>query len=294
MQDPWVTPAAAVLVEPSTGWAESLFQPLTPGAYAFVISNELAGIEGRRAGFELRDTMLILTEGPCTRFALLFRKPPEAYTMLGQVAETAAGVLNIGACRVSYVSENDKTQTVGKGKPGLNPGCGPDLPSRKENWGAWEVNNAGRWPPNVLIVHGQECRKLGARRVRGNPTSKTFHEAYEGESITGFLRGWSHSGNQHSDSEGMEVVTSYECHVRCPALLLDRQTGERPSTLTGRADPTKIHTNPGNNHGASLFGGGNSNVYADSGGASRYYPQFATDDELVEWLKKLLSPPKGV
>ena len=55
------------------------------------------------------------------------------------------------------------------------------------------------------------------------------------------------------------------------AAELDALIGERPSTLTGRADPTKTHENPGDNGGTSWFGGGNSKVYADSGGPSRFF-----------------------
>lgn len=55
------------------------------------------------------------------------------------------------------------------------------------------------------------------------------------------------------------------------AAELDEWIGERPSTLTGRADPTKTHENPGDNGGTSWFGGGNSRVYADSGGPSRFF-----------------------
>jgi site-specific DNA-methyltransferase (adenine-specific) len=68
----------------------------------------------------------------------------------------------------------------------------------------------------------------------------------------------------------------------CPVAELDAQSGNRPSTLTGRADPHATHENPGDNHGASWFGGGNSKVYADSGGASRFYPQFEGQKQQVE------------
>lgn len=84
-----------------------------------------------------------------------------------------------------------------------------------------------------------------------------------------------------------------ECEPGCPVAILDAQSGERPSTLTGRADPTKLHVNPGDNGGASLFGGGNSNVYADSGGASRFYKQFKTEPELFDYLKILILPESG-
>ncbi len=84
------------------------------------------------------------------------------------------------------------------------------------------------------------------------------------------------------------TCTPDSCEERCPVRLLDAQSGIRPSTLTGRADPSKRHANPGDNHGASTFGGGNSNVYADSGGASRFFPQFASDDDFIVWLQNLI------
>lgn len=55
------------------------------------------------------------------------------------------------------------------------------------------------------------------------------------------------------------------------AALLDALVGDRPSTLSGRADPSVVHDNPGDNGGASWFGGGNSRVYADNGGPSRFF-----------------------
>ena len=95
----------------------------------------------------------------------------------------------------------------------------------------------------------------------------------------------------YADTEGLETVAAWACQDDCPAKILDDQTGERPSTLTGRADPTMTHGNPGDNHGLSLFGGGNSHVYADSGGGSRFYPQFKDDEELFAWLQCLLATP---
>jgi site-specific DNA-methyltransferase (adenine-specific) len=55
------------------------------------------------------------------------------------------------------------------------------------------------------------------------------------------------------------------------AALLDESVGERPSTLTGRADPDEAHDNPGHTNGSSWFGGGDSRVYADTGGPSRFF-----------------------
>lgn len=58
------------------------------------------------------------------------------------------------------------------------------------------------------------------------------------------------------------------------AAMLDAQAGERPSTLTGIANPGMVHKNPSDAHpvgwlGTRRMGGGN--VYADNGGPSRFF-----------------------
>ncbi len=54
--------------------------------------------------------------------------------------------------------------------------------------------------------------------------------------------------------------------------LLDAQTGDRPSTLTGRAAPGAKHANPSDANKPGMFGvGGGGAVYADSGGPSRFF-----------------------
>ena len=277
-----------ILVEPPPGWAADV---TGPGVHAVVFTDDRGSLEGRRQGLELRDTILVLSAKRC-RYAFVFRVPLEEGTLADQMMVSGAGALNIGACRVSYVSEADKTPIVGKGKPGLNPGCGPTLPSRKENWGAWEVNNAGRWPSNVVLVHGEGCQVTGTKRVAATSMHGSgvairrsgVHSAAGGHQTIGREQ----PVMRYANDDGTETSTAWSCVSECPARILDDQTGERPSTLTGRADPDKIHENPGDNHGSSLFGGGNSNVYADSGGGSRFYPQFKDDEELLTWLRRLI------
>lgn len=292
-----MTPRAAVLIEPNPGWASTLASSLVHGSHAFVITREPENsIEGRRAGFELRDTVLVLSAGPTARYAFLFRKPPEGDTVLSQIIATGVGGLHVAACRIGWganAPSQEEWNTKGSTGSG-SANIGQNTEGMRKAYAAGAVLvPAGRWPPNVLLVHAPGCRNLGSHRVKGNPTSKSFHEAYDGESKTGFPRGWSHPGNQHADPSGMETIDAYDCVESCPVHVLDQQTGDRPATLTGRADPDQVHENPGDNHGTSTFGGGNSNVYADSGGASRYYPQFANDDEMFAWMQRLLEIPRG-
>lgn len=69
---------------------------------------------------------------------------------------------------------------------------------------------------------------------------------------------------------------------------LDRQSGERPSTLTGRADPSRAHhrdygidpRNRSEGWGASIQLKASA-LYADSGGASRFFKQVGVSEQEV-------------
>lgn len=251
MEDYRLTPHAAILARPSTGWAETLFKALLPGAHAIILSdgNELVGIEGRQAGFELRDTLFVLSEGPLARFAFLFRKALAESTVADQVKRTGTGVLHVDACRVGW-GEDRPTQEVWNTKGSTGNGSekiGQNTKEMREAYARGVIKvPSGRWPSNVVLVHGPKCR---------------------------------------------DGVSAWECVTGCPVRVLDLQTGDRPATLTGRADPTATHDNPASAHPPNWLGtrvGGGGQVYADNGGASRYYPQFANDDELHEWFGRLI------
>lgn len=170
---------------------------------------------------------------------LVFRKPFKG-TLTDNVLENGTGALNIDGCRVKHASVED----FEKHKAGVDA-LKAKGGSMQNSWknssdlaGANDVTSAGRWPPNIVMVHAPGCQRF-------EPTESNPAEAYI-------------------------------CVSGCPVRELDIQSGDRPATLTGRADPNQAHDNPGDNHGKSTFGGGNSRVYADAGGASRYYPQFPT------------------
>lgn len=99
------------------------------------------------------------------------------------------------------------------------------------------------------------------------------------------------------------------------AAMLDEQTGERPSTLTGRAEAGQRHDLPRQHKREQtgfLDGVPAGRVYADSGGASRFFytakasraertMRGAVDNKhptvkplsLMRWLVRLVCPPDG-
>lgn len=202
------------------------------------------------------------------------RKPCASSSTTANVVEHEAGALNIDACRVGTFKSttpsgfdryNDKLAEQGY-RPGSYQKGTPPLPTSE-----------GRWPSNVLLVHRDGCRCEGTRRVKGSATSKTFHDAYEGESTTGFLRGVSHPGNQHADADGLETVESWACEEGCPVAEIDLQSGVLTSGTGAvkRASSAGQEGNRGAAYGAESRPEGTPMIsYGDTGGASRFFKNF--------------------
>ena len=91
---------------------------------------------------------------------------------------------------------------------------------------------------------------------------------------------------------GCQRIAAWMCTHDCQVASIDRLSGSRPSTLTGRADPTVTHEHPSAAVTDSWFSGGaakDTRVYADAGGASRFFMQFANEAEFMTWLRRLLA-----
>jgi hypothetical protein len=68
------------------------------------------------------------------------------------------------------------------------------------------------------------------------------------------------------------------CADGCPVAEMDAQSGVRPSTLTGRADPSQKYAPVSTEENKSAYwsrsGASQGALYADTGGASRFFPVF--------------------
>jgi len=200
---------------------------------------------------------------------VLARKPLDG-TIAESVLAHRTGALNIGGCRTGLSGgtrkvDPEKHRTRGSSLEGSTDGS--------LNGGVKESTGDGRWPKNVIFSHSALCVSVGTREVRSGTAVKR-----NGVTNSGALAGMHDLGAYPEGTPdagyatgGKETVERWECHPSCPVRMLDEQTGDRPSTLTGRAAADTRHANPGDNSGASSFGGGNSSVYADAGGASRFF-----------------------
>jgi len=277
--------------QPAPGWAVFANDSLLPGAHAIVFGNAETCVEARIARFEVRDTLAVVSHGPEVRFAFLFRKPIAEPTVVGQVLATGTGAFNVGACRI-VTTEN------------LNGGAYTG--DRREKTTKWQntdrsggqgsgfrmgiggfVAPSGRWPTNIVLIHGPECTLIGERRIQGHkgyPNGPGGSSSQFSQKGTKTTRTSAWAG--HADGEGKETISEWSCQEGCPVALLDSQSGFTHSDGHRR----------GERHG-NVYGGGKGpsgpngvRGHEDAGGASRFYPQFKDEAELEAWFERLIEP----
>ncbi len=178
-------------------------------------------------------------------------------TIANNVETWGVGGLAVDACRL------DGHVTINRWTDGAKPfGGGAGHPYESEE-------SDGRWPANVLLTHAPECVCVGTREVKGGIAVKRNGVSVDSPVLPGSLGNY--PPGTPDAGYGNETIEMWACVPGCPIRQMDDQSGTRKSTLSGRAKAGKRHTNPGDNGGASQFGGGNSSVYADTGGASRFF-----------------------
>lgn len=283
----------ALITRAVPGWDKAV-PSLPPGAHVALLADSAqAGVEGRLAGLELRDAILVLRAGPTSGFVFMFRKPVLG-TVAAQVVETGTGGINVDACRVKHANAADleKHQAMVAAIKARGGSMANSWKNSSDLAGANDVKEGGRWPPNVLMVHSPGCRNLGGKRVKGAaPTPSGFDRYNAANASQGYRPGEYRQGEvepppSRLDAEGMETVPAWECEDGCPVLVLDTLTGILTSgSVEGhvRNESSKMWRDLGGK-GEPLTG------YGDSGGASRFYPQFEDEDAMLAWLDRLITP----
>lgn len=201
----------------------------------------------------------------------MVRKPIREVNVATQVKKTGTGAINIDGCRVEGLAEKPggKIRSYRRTEATTSVGL-QENELKAEMVDAPDPHPGGRWPAHLVLSHAPGCQKVGIRKVKGSGTSKTFHESYEGESSTKFLRGWSHPGNQHADEDGTETVEDWSCASECPVRMLDEQSGEL-KTNGGTITPEMQGMGY---HGAK---GRTTEIIPDAGGASRFFKTFESE-----------------
>jgi hypothetical protein len=234
------------------------------------------------------------------------RKPLDSPNVASNVLRYGTGALNVDGCRVGLEStQRNNTAEMGYHGGNLADSYATGSP-------------AGRWPANLVLSHSEGCRSVGVRKVRsGNGVAggKVDHAAFGG--------GMKNRGNEfgYADPDGTETISAWECAEDCPVAELDRQSGDRDS-----GGPSRRPSGHYDRHwqGDSIFGdksfgrNGDITAYADSGGATRFFPTFRYEPkastaernqglsqsylnkhptvksvELMRWLCRLVTPKGG-
>lgn len=258
---------------------------MLPGEHIVVLGRPENALDARISNLQLRDTLLVLFPGPRVLFAYLFRTPLED-TVAENVLKYGYGGLNIDVCRIHSGPSQGKSATC-KDKGGGNWGVFNDDRWRPKPLPIDRSMAKGRWPTNLLLVHGPGCVRVGEKKVRGGTARRlagVSNQVAYGGNIGRLAPGTPDLG--YVGSDGLETVPAWACQPDCPVRLLDEQSGRLKS-----GDPTGAVRNEGGN---MLLGQGKGvplTGYGDAGGASRFYPQFGSFPEALDWITKLIGTP---
>ena len=275
-----------ILQYPEPGWASEVIGQLYPGAYVAVFGGYRTAVEAEDAGFTVRDCILSL--GESRHRIWLFRKPIEEKTVAMQLLKTGSGCIWIDGCRVRFRGEGDKASAL----PGSMPRANRQGPFKtrdrtSENPEDYQ-NSGGRWPANFLLVHLPGCQLAGGTRIKGHtgypngPKGKSHHYSSSKRGIEVRPNAWV----GHADAEGKETIAVWDCAPGCFVKALDDQSGEL--SVSGWAAAGKMLSASSAGYGGGWGTGSPRSLPNDRGGASRFFPQFANEAELNEWLTRLV------
>jgi site-specific DNA-methyltransferase (adenine-specific) len=313
------------------GWLTEILtearRTLKPGSHALVWAlPRTSGWTHRAvedAGFEIRDVITHhFAQGfpksknvgngrgtalkPASEHWILARAPFPG-TVGANVASYGTGALNIDACRIATDwNEPDRPESW----KASGHTAKPDADKIAAPPGAGiECHPLGRWPPNAIFSHTEECRLVGTKRVRGSGAGGVVNATaagYEPNSLGKESRAAGTPFTRHVDPDGLETVDAWKCADGCPVAELDRQSG----VLESHGGPVRADHAP-IGYGSSAQGSARE-VRKDIGGASRFfYCAKASARERVEnigenphttikpvglmrWLVKLVTPPGGL
>lgn len=189
---------------------------------------------------------------------VVFRKPIEEKSVVAQVLQTGTGAINIDGCRIGTSADD----------PNHRPGVTTTTDKTSSMFGINSQRRgeiSGRWPANMLLVHGHECKVVGTKKVKA-PVINRFED---GMKPFGEGAGHSFTSTTTGDENGEEEVKVYECMEGCPVRILNQQSGVSSSKV-GKPRSSKTS---GQGWGMTKTGA----EYEDKGGASRFFAQFEPD-----------------
>jgi hypothetical protein len=185
--------------------------------------------------------------------------------------------LNIDGCRVRYeeggtIASNPllRKESGAKIRYGLDKS--PTSFALKTKEGGMQINNAGRWPANLVLNHLPDCIASGSKTVKANG-----HAYGPANRNKGGISTTGHSGQTGlvESVNREENVPAWACQAQCPVERLDKQSGLLTSNIR---QPT--YKPIMNSTGGASMNWNQNNVmdttergFKDAGGASRFFQQ---------------------
>jgi DNA modification methylase len=232
-------------------WAIEALRVLKPGGHALIFCGPrtyhrmASGVED--AGFEIRDQLQWLFgsgfpkshnigkatqdpkwEGwgtglkPANEPILLARKPISEKTIAANVLKWGCGGLNIDASRIGTQAKSFEDKREVKGN---------DVYGKFEP--AYYDGTKGRFPANLILSHNPDCVEVGTKKVKNNSGSVSGKESsVPGTNTYGEFERIQF--NKHSDEDGTETVTTFECTPGCAVTMLDAQSGNLKQGVAGK------------------------------------------------------------
>jgi DNA modification methylase len=164
------------------------------------------------------------------------RKPLGPRNVAANVLQHGTGGLNIAATSLAVAADDPVRDAVWTSRSsGFREGTTGFLAGSTEDGerASAAPPPEGRFPPNVMLSHLEDCALVGTRRVRSDS------HGGDGERPAGFANVGSEpgtvepSGPEHRDADGREEVEDWECAAGCPVAELEEQTAGDDSTLGG-------------------------------------------------------------
>ena len=258
----------------------------TDGAHIIVlrkVNNFIStSIKLEDEGWELRDSIKVILQNTSLH-ATLFRKPFKG-TVANNVLENGCGGINIDVSRITYQTKSDLDSVM---NPTLNTKKGKKHTAGAMTGGINRIdagNSNGRFPANLILIH-PNCQKIGVKTVKGTSSDARKKKTSKFSGIFG--EGGVATGKAgHGDENGNEIIINYDCVTDCPIQKLDTQSGITKAVKTKKSDNRVENNNQVFGKGLGLHNPANS--HKDSGGASRYFKQVHSLEELKEYLTTLI------
>lgn len=142
----------------------------------------------------------------------------------------------------------------------------------------------------MIFKHSEGCRCEGTKKVKG---SFLDHECHK---MTAFGTGEdTHVRKGYTDEDGKEEIPNWICELGCPVRALDAQSGILKSGALKKGQYSKgtkgrmFRSGPG----GLQEGFDNEEISSTEGGASRYFKQVQSDEELDHYLNTLIRRPSS-